>query len=50
MNPAADNYNSAATVAGECSSIPNYGCTDSLAKNYESAAEVEHPNPLYGCM
>ena len=50
MDPAADNYDAAANVEGECS-YPNEGCTDATAVNYDDAALVDDGSCLFlGCM
>ena len=49
MNPNALNCASAATQDDGACTFLNLGCTDSNARNYESAAEAEHYDYAYRC-
>ena len=49
MNPNALNFASAATQDDGACTFLNLGCTDSNARNYESAAEAEHYDYAYRC-
>lgn len=50
MDPAADNYDAAANVGGDCT-YPAEGCTDAAAANYDAAALVDDGSCLFlGCM
>ena len=49
MAEVAKNYDSSATFSDNSCAFKNMGCTDPVADNFESKAEIEHFDPNFGC-